>query len=1144
MAATEIATGYISIVPSLKGFSASLSAQMAPMLAGAGATAGQQLGNAVGDNYNKALASKLDGTGKNLTKFLSVPLAAVGAISVKTAADFESSMSQVAQAIGKPGQPLAELTALAQRLGADTQYSANEAAQAMVELAKGGFSEAQIKAGALKTAMSLAAAGQMDLADAANLTVQAMGAFKLSSQDSAAIADALAGGANASSASVHDLALALSQAGAGAYQSGMTLQETTAALAAMADAGVQGSDAGTSLKVMLGRLQPEGRKVTNMFRDMGLLAEDGTSKFVNANGSFKSMEEIAGLLQAKLGGLSEAQRTQALQTMFGTDAYRAAAILMEQGADGIAKYEAATAKAGSAQEAATANLGPTSRAIEEAKGAAETAAIAFGEALAPAVSKAARLAQTGFAWFGRLPGPVRTTTATVAALAVAVGPLLVVTSKMITAIGVVRGALLGEKAALVASRVAWLARQAVFGVQALWAVVTVIGQATAAWLLNTAQVVANKVALVATNIAMYAVRGAVMAWTAAQWALNVALNANPIGLVVTAIAALVAIVVLLWNKNEGFRNFILAAWDQIKVAAEVIWGAIKKVFEVVWEAIAWYVRTYVTVVKTVVKAVWDFLQQATDTVWGAIRRAIEVVWDAIVWYVRTYINTVKTVVTTVWNGIKTATNAAWDAIKSHIIEPIYAAWQRAVGIVGSLRDDLSGVWTAVKTRAGNAWDAIKDAITGPVQAVWGLIQSALGIGDKGGIAEGGPLSILVGVFDKVVGKIGEKFAGIKAAIVAPIADAFDWVNKNVITRLNDSVLAEFGNLRIPLLPVPDVPKYATGGWISGPGTGTSDSVLMRGSNGEFVVNARAAKANAALLEAVNSGATVQLQSAYPNSQPGGPSIPTIRAIADTLFRKGAEVAVRAIGDPALSFVKATFGGTVGGDLATGAFGTVLDSVAKWAAKQEIAPTPLMEALASRFERWADEGKWVGVSTCLRNINLSLQELGREFGFTVNSFALAGTAYEANRGVAASGMMHRNTRAPRGALGHWDPGIGNYAGHIAAMDGRGNFMNNFSGGTVVKLPLASAMSGWMGWSYPWSLIAGGGKYDNGGWLQPGWSLNFNGTGQPEAVLTADQWDAVKSSGGVTNNWTVYAKEEPTVDATMRAWRQWETLQGVG
>jgi len=221
---------------------------------------------------------------------------------------------------------------------------------------------------------------------------------------------------------------------------------------------------------------------------------------------------------------------------------------------------------------------------------------------------------------------------------------------------------------------------------------------------------------------------------------------------------------------------------------------------------------------------------------------------------------------------------------------------------------------------------------------------------------------------------------------------------------------------------------------------------------------------------------------------------------------------------------------------------MLESVRSWADDLSLAPTPLMEALASRFERMADDSTWVGVSTCLRNVNLALQALGQKFGFTVNGFATAQRAIDATRGVAAAGLMNHGD-PPRGSLLFWDAGVGNSAGHIAVGDGKGNFMNNFGRAIVEKLSLDSARSGYRGWAYPWALIAGGKKYDSGGWLQPGWTATYNGTGKPEAILTSEQWDTLNSKRrGNSFHFEIHEAQPTTEDAILAAWRRADALYG--
>lgn len=327
------------------------------------------------DKWNKA-GDKMMGVGKKLTLGVTAPLLGIAAMGIKTAASFEESMNVMGAVAGVPGPELEKLRALAIKVGQDTVFSANEAAQAQVELAKAGVSTADILAGALKNGMDLAAAGGLEVAEASSIMANAMNTFNISGAESVQVADALAGAAAASSADVRDLALGLAQVGLVANASGLSIQETTAALAAMANAGLSGSDAGTSFKTMLMNLQPITKKQIKLMDELDL-------SFVNADGSFKSLTEIAGLLKDRLGSMSEAQRLAALETIFGSDAVRAATVLMNEGAEGIQGYIDQTSKVGTAWEQAKARMEGLPGAIERLKGSLETAALALGEVIGP-----------------------------------------------------------------------------------------------------------------------------------------------------------------------------------------------------------------------------------------------------------------------------------------------------------------------------------------------------------------------------------------------------------------------------------------------------------------------------------------------------------------------------------------------------------------------------------------------------------------------------------------------------------------------------------------------------------------------------------------------------------------------------------------
>lgn len=369
------------------------------------------------------VSDSLGKAGEKMTIFATVPIVAAGTAAFTLASDFESSMSRVSGALNDPSADMEALRQLAIQTGQDTVFSAAEAGAAMEELAKGGLTAADIQGGALNTTMDLAAAGNLALADAANIVVQSMGAFGLTADQTSEAANALAGSAAASSADVSDLSQGLSQASAQANLAGWSIQDTTAVLGGFADAGIKGSDAGTSLKTMLQRLSAPTDDAAKAISDLGINTRDGNGNLLDAAG-------IADELQTKMGGLSSAQRDAAMQTIFGSDASRAAATMMNLGREGVEKYTAATNDQTAAQRLADSQMGDSERAIENMKGAVETAAIQFGTALAPSVTDAAGAVSEAAEAFSNLDEHTQGVIVSTAAAVAAAGPLLSVGSKV------------------------------------------------------------------------------------------------------------------------------------------------------------------------------------------------------------------------------------------------------------------------------------------------------------------------------------------------------------------------------------------------------------------------------------------------------------------------------------------------------------------------------------------------------------------------------------------------------------------------------------------------------------------------------------------------------------------------------------------
>jgi len=327
----------------------------------------------VADSGKKAQESSSKGfdvAGKGALIFGGAVVAGLG-LAIKKSMDFEKSMSGIQAATQASGATMEALRATAIKAGADTMYSATEAADAITEMAKAGVSAKDIMGGGLTGALNLAAAGQMDVADAAGIASTAMTQFRLTGAQLPHVADLLAAGAGKAMGSVDDLGQALNQAGLLASSSGISIEETTGTLAAFASAGLIGSDAGTSFKTMLQQLQAPSQQSAQLMQQLGINAYD-------AQGNFVGLAGLAQQLKDKLGPLTQAERDHALAQIFGSDAARAASVLYREGAKGIEDWTKKVNDAGYAQRQAAQMTDNLSGDLERLGGSFDTFLISAG----------------------------------------------------------------------------------------------------------------------------------------------------------------------------------------------------------------------------------------------------------------------------------------------------------------------------------------------------------------------------------------------------------------------------------------------------------------------------------------------------------------------------------------------------------------------------------------------------------------------------------------------------------------------------------------------------------------------------------------------------------------------------------------------
>lgn len=335
----------------------------------------------------------------NKAAIAGVAVAAGIGLAVKRFAEFDAAMSAVQASTGATGSELDALREAAVKMGAESVFSAREAAEGINELGKAGVATADILGGGLKGSLDLAAAGQIGVAQAAETTASALTQFGLKGDRAGDVADYLANGANKAQGGVGDLGAALSQTGLVAAATGLTIEETTAGLAAFASAGLIGSDAGTSFKTMLQRLSAPSGEAAAKMKELGISAYD-------ANGNFVGLEAVAGQLRSGMERLDPATRNAAMATIFGADAVRAANILYSEGADGIAKWTEEVTVQGAAAETAAALTNNLKGDIERLGGAFDSVLIQTGSGANDALRTLTQGLTTVIEGVSKIPGPL------------------------------------------------------------------------------------------------------------------------------------------------------------------------------------------------------------------------------------------------------------------------------------------------------------------------------------------------------------------------------------------------------------------------------------------------------------------------------------------------------------------------------------------------------------------------------------------------------------------------------------------------------------------------------------------------------------------------------------------------------------------
>lgn len=666
------------------------------------ATALQKI-SATGEKL-QTVGSNIESAGKKLLPVTGA-VTALGTAAVKTAADFDSAMSQVAAVSGATGSDLEALRDKAREMGAKTKFSASEAAEAMNYMAMAGWKTGDMLDG-IEGIMNLAAASGEDLATTSDIVTDALTALGLSAADSGHFADILAAASSNANTNVSMMGETFKYCAPVAGALGFTAEDTAEAIGLMANAGIKSSQAGTAMRTMLTNLTGEIKFSGAAFGEM-------TVQTTNADGSMRSLGDILADCRVAFSQMSESERSANAEALVGKNAMSGFLAVMNAAPSDIEKLNSAITNCdGTAEKMATTMQDNLEGQLTILKSQLEELAISFGELLMPAIRTIVGWIQKFVDWLNSMGEGTKKVVMTVALLAAALGPVLIVIGKVVSAIG-------------------------------------------------TIMTIVPKIA------------GAINVVKGAFAALNVTMLANPITLIIAAIAALVAAFIYLWNNCEGFRQFWINLWEGIKQAvttawnaitsflstawesilgiAQTVWGAISGFFATLWEGIigvftaAWTsISGVMTTIWNTITSVWQSIYDTIsplleafrylfETIFEAIRilieraftavsQKIQEIWNAIVAFLTPVLEGIKNVFQTIWTAIQSVVTTVLTAIQG-VVTTVWNAIKNAVTtVMNAIKGVVSSAWNNIKSMISSVMNSIKSVIT----SIWNNVKFAIG----------------------------------------------------------------------------------------------------------------------------------------------------------------------------------------------------------------------------------------------------------------------------------------------------------------------------------------------------------------------------------------------------------------------------------
>lgn len=718
----------------------------------------------------KSAGDTIANAGSAMTKSVTVPIAGVGIAAVKTAADYESAMSNVQAITGATGDDFKKLTQLGKDLGASTAWSAQECAEAMQYTGMAGWT-AKENIDGLKGILDLASASGTDLARTSDIMTDAISAFGYKASDSAKFADVMTKACTSANVSVDTLGESYKYCGAICGTMGYSIDEITTSLAVMGNMGIKSSQAGTTLKNAISNMAAPTKNMKAAMDDLGI-------SIVNQDGSMKSWGDVIKNLQGSFKGLTQDQQAAYAKQLFGKESMAGMlAIINTSTSDYNALADSIKNSGGAANDAAQTQLNNLNGQLTLLKSALEGAAITIGDKLLPYIKNAVGWVQKATDWFNGLSDAQVSMIMKFAGIAAAIGPALLIFGKLVSTVGKVYSTF-GRVTAAIAKA------QGVLGLitsPAAIVIAVLAGVAAAAFLIiknwDKVKPVVMKVKDAFVGV-MPTIKQAIT---------------NGISAIMPIITTLISTFKEVLPKAINVAKSVIAAIAPvIKTVVNTISTIapiIAKTFVSVAQKLTPVVKTIANVVKAAIPvigklfvAAFTFVGKTITKVMLAIKKIATTIGSVLVFAVKKVSPIVKkmaTVFSLVFSKVISVVSKAVNKLKP-VFNVIGTIIQKVMGIV---RNNIGNTFNKVANIITTTVGSIKEVIGGLTQIFGGIIDFISGVfTGNWSKAWNGIKSIFKGVFDALVGIIKAPINGVIGIINGAInglnsisVDIPDWV---------------------------------------------------------------------------------------------------------------------------------------------------------------------------------------------------------------------------------------------------------------------------------------------------------------------------------------------------------------------------------